>query len=107
MTRSFNSMAAQLAELRERVRQQDYKEGAADHAAGILHNIRNSISPIGTIAWDLANAENATWKDQVRRALSEMQGGAASIPIAFASCRHSSACRGKVPRRRRSAQARA
>jgi two-component system, NtrC family, sensor kinase len=73
MTRSFNSMAAQLGELREQVRQQDYKEGAADHAAGILHNIRNSISPIGTIAWDLANAENATWKDQVRRALSEMQ----------------------------------
>jgi two-component system NtrC family sensor kinase len=76
MTRSFNSMAAQLSELRERVRQQDYKEGAADHAAGILHNIRNSISPIGTIAWDLANAEDAAWKGQVRRALSEMQGDA-------------------------------
>lgn len=77
MTRSFNSMTAQLAELRERVRQQDYKEGAADHAAGILHNIRNGISPIGAIAWDLANAENANWKDQVRQALSEIQGGAA------------------------------
>jgi signal transduction histidine kinase len=76
MTRSFNSMAAQLVELRERVRQQDYKEGAADHAAGILHNIRNSISPIGAIAWDLANTENAAWKDQVRRALAEMQGDA-------------------------------
>ena len=76
MTRSFNSMATQLAELRERIRQQDYKEGAADHAAGILHNIRNSISPIGTIAWGLATAEEATWKDQVRRALSEMQGEA-------------------------------
>ena len=73
MARSFNSMATQLAELRERIRRQDYKEGAADHAAGILHNIRNSMSPIGTIAWSLANDENATWKDQVRRALSEMR----------------------------------
>lgn len=76
MTRSFNSMAAQLAELRERIRHQDYKEGAADHAAGILHNVRNSISPIGTIAWDLTKSESASWKDQVRRALSEMQADA-------------------------------
>lgn len=76
MALSFNSMAEQLAALRERIREQDYKEGAADHAAGILHNVRNGISPIGAIAWSMANTENATWKDQVRLALSQMQGEA-------------------------------
>jgi len=73
VTRSFNSMTAQLGELRERIRQQDYREGASDHAAGILHNVRNGMSPIGAIAWELASAEDASWKDQVRRALSELR----------------------------------
>jgi len=75
MSRSFNSMATQLAELRERIRRQDYQEGAADHAAGILHNVRNNLSPIGAIAWSLAQAEDTAWKEQVRRALSEIQAG--------------------------------
>ena len=76
MAQSFNSMAGQLAELRERIRQQDYREGAADHAAGILHNVRNGISPIGAIAWSMASAEEAAWKEQVHRALSELRGDA-------------------------------
>jgi two-component system, NtrC family, sensor kinase len=76
VAQSFNSMAGQLGELRERIRQQDYREGAADHAAGILHNVRNGISPIGAIAWSMASAEDAAWKDQVRRALTELHGDA-------------------------------
>jgi signal transduction histidine kinase len=76
MTRSYNAMAAQLAELREKVRQQDYREGAADHAAGVLHNVRNGLSPIGTAAWSLANAESAPWKENLRKALSELKSDA-------------------------------
>jgi signal transduction histidine kinase len=76
VTRSYNDMAAQLAELRERIRQQDYREGAADHAAGLLHNVRNGLNPVGAAAWSLANAESAPWKDNLRKALSELKADA-------------------------------
>lgn len=69
---SFNAMAGQLAELRDTLRRQDYHHGAADQAAGILHNVRNAISPIGTIAWDLSRREEAPWKRNLARALQEI-----------------------------------
>lgn len=70
---SFNLMASQLAELRERLRRQDYFHGAADEAAGILHNIRNALNPISTIVWELAEAEQAPWKKNVVKALEELE----------------------------------
>jgi signal transduction histidine kinase len=70
---SFNYMADQLNELREKVRRQDYKHGAADQAAGILHNVRNAMSPIGTIAWDLARAEEVPWKENLANALEQLR----------------------------------
>jgi signal transduction histidine kinase len=75
---SFNGMAAQLAELRDRLRRQDYTHGAADQAAGILHNVRNAVSPISTITWDLMKAEDAAMKQNLARALQEL--GAANLP---------------------------
>jgi sensor domain CHASE-containing protein len=69
---SFNAMASQLADLREKLRRQDYHHGAADQAAGILHNVRNAVSPIGTIAWDLTRAEEAPWKQNVSKGLKEL-----------------------------------
>jgi two-component system NtrC family sensor kinase len=69
---SFNAMASQLAELRDSLRRQDYHHGAADQAAGILHNVRNAISPIGTIAWDLSRREEAPWKRNLAKALDEI-----------------------------------
>lgn len=69
---SFNAMTSQLAELRETLRRQDYHHGAADQAAGILHNVRNAVSPIGTIAWDLARVEDAPWKLNLAKALQQL-----------------------------------
>jgi two-component system NtrC family sensor kinase len=69
---SFNRMASQLADLRDTLRRQDYHHGAADQAAGILHNVRNAISPIGTIAWDLTRREEAPWKRNIAKALDEI-----------------------------------
>ena len=74
---SFNDMAIQLRELREKLRRRDYHDGAADQAAGILHNVRNAISPVGTIAWDLTRAEEAPWKGNLASALQQL--GTASI----------------------------
>ncbi|WP_152048638.1 sensor histidine kinase [Aureimonas psammosilenae] len=69
---SFNRMAAQLADLREALRRQDYHHGAADQAAGILHNVRNAVSPISTIAWDLMRDEDAPWKQNLAKAVEQL-----------------------------------
>ncbi|BDA83014.1 signal transduction histidine kinase [Aureimonas sp. SA4125] len=69
---SFNAMAIQLADLRDRLRERDYRHGAADQAAGILHNVRNAISPIGAISWDLARREEAPWKRNLETALEQV-----------------------------------
>lgn len=72
MVGSFNLMAGQLAQLRDALRRQDYHHGAADQAAGSLHNIRNAISPIATIAWDLTRAEEEPWKANLGLALRQL-----------------------------------
>ncbi|MBE7186154.1 MAG: HAMP domain-containing protein [Methylobacterium mesophilicum] len=73
---SFNRMAAQLAELREALRRQDYNHGAADQAAGILHNVRNAVSPISTLTWDLLRDEDAPWKQNLAKAIEQLSDSA-------------------------------
>lgn len=75
MVSAFNAMTAQLGSLREQLRRQDYQHGAADHAADILHNIRNAISPIGAILSDLGNEADAPWKSNLDKALAELRTG--------------------------------
>ena len=70
---SFNRMAAQLAELRNELRRQDYHHGAADQAAGILHNVRNAVSPLSAVTWDLARGEDAPWKQNLAKALVQLE----------------------------------
>ena len=69
---SFNTMASQLAELREALRRQDYSHGAADQAAGILHNVRNAVSPISTVTWDLLRDEDAPWRQNFTKAVVQL-----------------------------------
>lgn len=69
---SFNAMAGQLDELRDRLRRQDYDHGAADEAAGLLHNVRNALSPISVAAWGLAKANAAPWKQNLTKALDQL-----------------------------------
>lgn len=72
MVAAFNDMAGELESLRERLRRQDYRHGAADQAADILHNIRNAVSPIGAIVADLGAQTAAPWKTNVGKALQEL-----------------------------------
>lgn len=69
---SFNEMAKQLDDLRDRLRRQDYDHGAADEAAGLLHNVRNAISPISVVAWGLAKSNEAPWKRNLAKALDQL-----------------------------------
>ena len=75
MVTAFNDMAAQLEELREQLRRQDYQHGAADQAAEVLHNIRNAVSPIAAIISDLADETDARWRDNLDKALGELKNG--------------------------------
>lgn len=69
---SFNRMALQLAELRSEIRRSDYRHGAADQAAGLLHNLRNAVSPVTAMAWDLEQRETAGWRTNITRVLEEL-----------------------------------
>lgn len=71
--RSFNAMAQQLADLRDRLRRQDYDHGAADQAAGLLHNVRNAISPVSALAWELSRSDEAQWKRNVVKAIEQLR----------------------------------
>jgi signal transduction histidine kinase len=73
MVTSFNEMAAQLAELREQLRRRDYRHGAADQAAEMLHNVRNAVSPLSAIAWELAQEAEAPLKANLAKALQQLE----------------------------------
>jgi signal transduction histidine kinase len=70
---AFNHMAAQLDELRAELRDRDYKSGAADYAAGVLHNVRNAITPVATISSGLAAASGASWRSNLLKAAGELK----------------------------------
>jgi sensor domain CHASE-containing protein len=72
---NFNSMAAQVNELRERLTEQSYYSGMAQWASGILHNVGNSLSPISVMVWKLIESEEAAWKANLRRAVDELKAG--------------------------------
>lgn len=46
LAREFNAMLENLAEARRQVREQSYRAGLAEMAAGVLHNVRNALGPI-------------------------------------------------------------
>ena len=46
LAREFNSMLRQISEARSKLLEQSYFSGMAEMAEGILHNIRNAVTPI-------------------------------------------------------------
>lgn len=73
MIASFNLMAQQLAELRDKVRRQDYQHGAADQAAGILHNVRNAMSPLSTLIWKVSKDMDETVLQNLKKATDQLK----------------------------------
>ncbi|WP_037087902.1 CHASE4 domain-containing protein [Neorhizobium vignae] len=70
---SFNGMARQLAELRDKLRRQDYEHGAADQAAGLLHNVRNAMSPVSALAWHLSRQNETTSRQNLAKAIDQLK----------------------------------
>lgn len=46
LSREFDKMLAQLAEAQKKLVDQSYHSGMAEMASGIMHNVRNSLSPV-------------------------------------------------------------
>ena len=66
----FDGMLARLAEARRQLQEQSYKAGLLEMATGVLHNLRNQISPlILRLARLRDNLEDST-NQQAERALS-------------------------------------
>jgi signal transduction histidine kinase len=70
---SFNDMARQLGELRDKLRKQDYEHGAADQAAGLLHNVRNAMSPVSALAWQLSRQSDTSLQQNLAKAVDQLK----------------------------------
>lgn len=46
LTLAINIMLDQLSEARKKISEQSYRSGMAEMAAGVLHNVRNSLTPL-------------------------------------------------------------
>jgi sensor domain CHASE-containing protein len=46
LSREFDKMLAQLADMQKKLMEQSYYSGKAEMSSGILHNVRNALSPL-------------------------------------------------------------
>lgn len=70
----FNRMLGELKDARNRLAEKSYASGMADLAAGVLHNVRNALSPIVTASWrlrSLLGGFSASHLSQAGRELAE------------------------------------
>lgn len=69
---SFNSMLAQLKDLREQLETQSFALGRSESAVAVMHNVRNALNPISTVLSQGVAREAAIDRTIVDRALSEL-----------------------------------
>ncbi|RYD65680.1 MAG: HAMP domain-containing protein, partial [Sphingomonadales bacterium] len=69
---SFNSMLAQLKDLREQLESQSFALGRSESAVAVMHNVRNALNPISTVLSQGANRESGIDRNILDRALSEL-----------------------------------
>lgn len=75
---SFDSMLDKLDELNHQHTDQSFKAGMAEVAAGVLHNVRNSLMPImNNISMARESAANSS-SDKVGRTIEELRSGTAA-----------------------------
>ncbi|WP_294263191.1 sensor histidine kinase [uncultured Sphingomonas sp.] len=80
VTRSFDAMLAQLADLRERMAAQSYRLGQSESAVAMIHNVRNALTPVSTILSQGLAQPPAADLALVGRALAELAGD--TVPAA-------------------------
>jgi signal transduction histidine kinase len=73
LARSFNNMAEQVNHLRDALADSAYLSGMSEWAAGTLHNVRNSLSPINALAWKTENLFANEWIGKIRSAAKQLR----------------------------------
>jgi len=68
----FNAMAGELQDLRARVESQSFALGRSQSAVGLMHNLRNCLSPVRVILDMLEREIAAPMSPHVSRALEEL-----------------------------------
>jgi len=71
----FNRMLDQLAAARRRLLEQSYTYGKAEMAAGVLHNVRNSLNPILIQIETLREELRSVPIEKIEQARAELAGG--------------------------------
>jgi signal transduction histidine kinase len=73
LSREFDKTIRQLAEARQQLMEHSYYSGMAETAAGVLHNIRNSLTPIAVHLWKLDECLSNSRHQHLDEALGELQ----------------------------------
>jgi signal transduction histidine kinase len=79
LAHEFDTLVRRVVETKERALEQSYYGGMAEMAAGVLHNIRNALSPITIALWELKELTNGGVGGNFERAVAELQDPA-TIP---------------------------
>lgn len=69
---SFNSMLAQLKDLREQLESQSFALGRSESAVAVMHNVRNALNPISTVLSQGVSRDSGIDRNMLDRALSEL-----------------------------------
>lgn len=73
--RSFTQMLGELKHLREKTEAQSFELGKSESAAGALHNVRNSLSPVNVIISQALAQQSVVRAEDVERAVAELAAG--------------------------------
>jgi sensor domain CHASE-containing protein/HAMP domain-containing protein len=73
LAREFDAAATQLDNARRRLLEQSYQSGMAEIAAGVMHNIRNALSPVAVSLWKLSETAMAAPASHLDEALRELK----------------------------------
>lgn len=71
----FNRMTTELQQLRAQLESQSFTLGKSQSAVGLMHNLRNSLSPVRVILETLSQSSGSILPAQAPRALSELSDG--------------------------------
>jgi sensor domain CHASE-containing protein len=78
LAREFDAANSQLDNARRRLLEQSYQSGMAEIAAGVMHNIRNALSPVAVTLWKLSETASEPPPAHVETAFAELKIGTPS-----------------------------
>lgn len=73
LAREFDAANTQLDNARSRLLEQSYQSGMAEIAAGVMHNIRNALSPVAVTLWKLSETASEPPPVHLQTALDELK----------------------------------